>query len=79
MCHSEPPTGVRNPYRDALQRIAVGISRRFAPRNYKLLCIIHAYPELRLLLGFVSTFTVVAEGIIIRGQHSYAEPVTKSG
>ncbi len=48
MCHSEPPTGVRNPYRDALQRIAVGISHRFAPRNYKLLCIIHAYPELRL-------------------------------
>jgi hypothetical protein len=48
MCHSEPPTGVRNPYRDALQRIAVGISRRFAPRNDKLLCKIHAYPEFRL-------------------------------
>jgi hypothetical protein len=37
MCHSEPPTGlsligqigeVRNPYRDALQKIIVGISRR---------------------------------------------------
>jgi hypothetical protein len=37
MCHSEPPTGlsligqigeVRNPYRDGLQRIVVGISRR---------------------------------------------------
>jgi hypothetical protein len=35
MCHSEPPTGlsligqigeVRNPYRDALQKIIVGIS-----------------------------------------------------
>jgi hypothetical protein len=37
MCHSEPPTGlsligqigeVRNPYRDVLQGIAAGISRR---------------------------------------------------
>jgi hypothetical protein len=45
MCHSEPPTGlsligqigeVRNPYRDGLHRIFVGISRReFYPEDLK--------------------------------------------
>ena len=54
MCHSEPPTGVRNPYRDGLQRIVLGISRRFAPQNDKLLCIIHSYPELRLYFSSIN-------------------------